>query len=115
MARIAKPNDLKVPKEYLTGRVTKGLTDEFRASIPPGFSFGRALETALRIWMTLPDDYRLQALAGRVEASLPALVTVLIDERIDEGIAMGKLLSGHHKRKPSAKDSGSPDDGDHAR
>jgi hypothetical protein len=83
----------KVQKEYLAGRVSQGFTERFRQSIPRGFKFGDALETALEMWMSTPEDYRIQALTGKTGQSLVDLMNWLIDQRIEQGIAAGKLLA----------------------
>lgn len=102
----------KVQKEYLTGRVSQGFTARFRQSIPRGFKFGDALETALEMWMSAPEEYRVQALTGKTGPSLADMVNFLIDQRIEQGIAAGKLLSPSPKppvtppeQKPAAKGS----------
>jgi hypothetical protein len=107
--------DTKVEKEYLTGRVPKGFTDRFRASIPKGFQFGTALEVALSMWMSLPIEYRIAALTGQKMPSLPDLIGEMVDRKIDEGIRAGKLLSPPQKQMPSAKGPRDRGDADHPR
>ncbi len=98
----------KKPKEYLTARVTQGLTDRFRAAIPEGFQFGRAVEVALEIFMDLPTDYQWAALSGKKQPSFREAVIALIDERIAQGQSQGKHLRPPHTHKPSAKGSAGP-------
>ncbi len=101
------PADRK-PKEYLTARVTQGMTDRFRATIPEGFQFGRAVEVALETFMDLPYEYQFAALAGKKAPSFRDAVMALIDERIAQGQSTGKQIRPPHTRKPSAKDSAGP-------
>lgn len=101
--------ETKASKEYLTARVSEGFTDRFRASIPKGFAFGHALEKALELWMSLPEDYRLQILAGRVGSSLIDVVEEVVDRKIQEGIAAGKLLTQSQRQKPPQKGSAGSD------
>jgi hypothetical protein len=93
----------RVEKEYITGRVTKGVGARFRASIPEGFNFGRAMEVALELWISLPESIRLKALIGKIEPSLPDLIGAMIDEKIEEGVRTGKLLSPPPKQTPSER------------
>jgi hypothetical protein len=105
----------KLPKEYMTGRVSAGLADRLRASVPKGFQFGYVLETAIEHWLSLPADYRLKVLLGETGPTLIDLVNELIDQRIAQGLVMGKTLRPRPGRKPALKDSDSPEPSDHAR
>ena len=116
----------KQPKEYLTARVSQGLTDEFRASIPEGFQFGAALETIVRIFIALPQRNRMEALTGQFTAkdaaaalvlweTLPAEyrervvagdapnLRALIEEIVDEKIAVGRAAGRELVERPRHK------------
>jgi hypothetical protein len=127
-------------KEYLTGRVTQGLTDRFREAIPAGFGFGSALEVVIREFINLPEELRIKLLTGQIHAedtvealslweSLPEeyrtkwangeapdlrrLIEQIVDEKIAAGRATGKHLVAPPKRKPGAAGSRSRNDGNH--
>jgi hypothetical protein len=129
-------------KEYLTGRVTQGVTDRFREAIPTGFGFGSALEVVLQAFIDLPEELRIKLLTGQIQAqdtvkalalweSLPEeyrtkwasgeapdlihLIEQIVDEKIAAGREAGKHFAAPPKRKPGAAGSRSRSDGNHGR
>lgn len=68
-----------------------GLSDRLREAIPPGFSFGGAVEILIENWLAVTPEERIRGLLSVSPQALDERIKQIINRIIDEALASGRL------------------------